>query len=86
MFGEKCEGSFIQPTFITDYPIEMSPLTKRHRDKPGAHRALRAYGQRQRARPMLTPSLNDPIDQYERFLDQMHLAEKGDDEAMIIDP
>jgi lysyl-tRNA synthetase class 2 len=84
MFGEKCEGSFIQPTFITDYPIEMSPLTKRHRDNPelterfelmvNGKELANAYSE-----------LNDPIDQYERFLDQMHLAEKGDDEAMIID-
>ena len=84
MFGEKCEGSYIQPTFITDYPIEMSPLTKRHRDNPelterfelmvNGKELANAYSE-----------LNDPIDQYERFVEQMRLAEKGDDEAMIID-
>ena len=84
MFGEKCEGSYIQPTFITDYPIEMSPLTKRHRHNPelterfelmvGGKELANAYSE-----------LNDPIDQYERFVEQMRLADKGDDEAMIID-
>ena len=84
IFGEKCEGSYIQPTFITDYPIEMSPLTKRHRDNPelterfelmiNGKEVANAYSE-----------LNDPIDQYERFVEQMRLGEKGDDEAMIID-
>ena len=84
IFGEKCEGSYIQPTFITDYPIEMSPLTKRHRNNPelterfelmvGGKELANAYSE-----------LNDPIDQYERFVEQMRLADKGDDEAMIID-
>ena len=84
IFGEKCEGRYIQPTFITDYPIEMSPLTKRHRDNPelterfelmvNGKELANAYSE-----------LNDPIDQYERFVEQMRLAEKGDDEAMIID-
>ena len=84
IFGEKCEGTYIQPTFITDYPIEMSPLTKRHRDKPelterfelmvNGKELANAYSE-----------LNDPIDQYERFVEQMRLGEKGDDEAMIID-
>lgn len=84
IFGEKCEGTYIQPTFITDYPIEMSPLTKRHRDNPelterfelmvNGKELANAYSE-----------LNDPIDQYERFVEQMRLAEKGDDEAMIID-
>ncbi len=84
IFGEKCEGTYIQPTFIIDYPIEMSPLTKRHRNNPelterfelmvNGKELANAYSE-----------LNDPIDQYERFVEQMRLAEKGDDEAMIID-
>ncbi|MDE6258316.1 MAG: lysine--tRNA ligase [Muribaculaceae bacterium] len=84
IFGETCEGDFIQPTFITDYPIEMSPLTKRHRTNPelterfelmvNGKELANAYSE-----------LNDPIDQYERFVEQMRLADKGDDEAMIID-
>ena len=84
IFGEKCEGKYIQPTFITDYPIEMSPLTKRHRDNKelterfelmvNGKELCNAYSE-----------LNDPIDQYERFVEQMRLGEKGDDEAMIID-
>lgn len=84
IFGEKCEGRYIQPTFIIDYPIEMSPLTKRHRDNPelterfelmvNGKELANAYSE-----------LNDPIDQYERFVEQMRLGEKGDDEAMIID-
>ena len=84
IFGEKCEGCYIQPTFITDYPIEMSPLTKRHRDNPelterfelmvNGKELANAYSE-----------LNDPIDQYERFVEQMRLSEKGDDEAMVID-
>lgn len=84
IFGEKCEARYIQPTFITDYPIEMSPLTKRHRDNPelterfelmvNGKELANAYSE-----------LNDPIDQYERFVEQMRLSAKGDDEAMIID-
>ena len=84
IFGEFCEGTYIQPTFITDYPIEMSPLTKKHRDNPelterfelmvNGKELCNAYSE-----------LNDPIDQLERFEDQMKLSEKGDDEAMIID-
>lgn len=84
MFGEKCEGNFIQPTFITDYPIEMSPLTKKHRDNPElterfelmvcGKEVANAYSE-----------LNDPIDQRERFEDQLLLSAKGDDEAMFID-
>ncbi|MFD1630631.1 lysine--tRNA ligase [Pseudopedobacter beijingensis] len=84
IFGEKCEGNFIQPTFITDYPIEMSPLTKKHRDNPElterfelmvcGKEIANAYSE-----------LNDPIDQRERFEEQLKLSEKGDDEAMFID-
>lgn len=84
IFGEKCEGSYIQPTFITDYPIEMSPLTKRHRDNPelterfelmvNGKELCNAYSE-----------LNDPIDQRMRFEEQLRLSEKGDDEAMFID-
>lgn len=84
IFGEKCEGNYIQPTFITDYPIEMSPLCKRHRENPelterfelmiNGKEVANAYSE-----------LNDPIDQRERFEEQMKLSEKGDDEAMFID-
>ena len=84
IFGEFCEGTFIQPTFITDYPIEMSPLTKKHRNNPelterfelmvNGKELANAYSE-----------LNDPIDQEERFQEQLRLSEKGDDEAMFID-
>ncbi|MFU2125995.1 lysine--tRNA ligase, partial [Ornithobacterium rhinotracheale] len=84
IFGEKCEGNYIQPTFITDYPKEMSPLTKMHRDNPSlterfelmvcGKEIANAYSE-----------LNDPIDQRERFEEQLKLSEKGDDEAMFID-
>ncbi len=84
IFGEKCEGLYIQPTFITDYPIEMSPLTKRHRNNPELTERfeLMVNGKEQ---ANAYSELNDPIDQYERFVEQMRLSEKGDDEAMIID-
>jgi lysyl-tRNA synthetase class 2 len=84
LFGEKCEGNYIQPTFITDYPVEMSPLTKKHRSKEGlverfelmicGKEIANAYSE-----------LNDPIEQRERFEEQMRLADNGDDEAMMID-
>jgi len=84
IFGEKCEGNYIQPTFITDYPIEMSPLCKKHRENPelterfelmvNGKEIANAYSE-----------LNDPIDQRERFEEQLRLSEKGDDEAMFID-
>ena len=84
LFGEFCEGTFIQPTFITDYPVEMSPLTKMHRSKPGLTERfeLMVNG---KVLANAYSELNDPIDQEERFIDQMKLADKGDDEAMIID-
>ena len=84
IFGEKCEHHYIQPTFIMDYPVEMSPLCKKHRDNPelterfelmvNGKELCNAYSE-----------LNDPIDQYERFREQMELSAKGDDEAMFID-
>ena len=84
LFGEFCEGTFIQPTFITDYPVEMSPLTKMHRSKPGlTERFERMVNGKELANAY--SELNDPIDQEERFVEQMRLADKGDDEAMIID-
>ena len=84
IFGEKCEKNYVQPTFIIDYPVEMSPLTKKHRDKQGlverfelminGKEIANAYSE-----------LNDPIDQRERFEEQVKLSERGDDEAMFID-
>ena len=84
LFGEFCEGTFIQPTFITEYPVEMSPLTKMHRSKPGLTERFELMVNGKELANAYS-ELNDPIDQEERFIDQMRLADKGDDEAMIID-
>jgi len=84
IFGEKCEGHFIQPTFITDYPVEMSPLTKKHRSKPGLVERFELMVNGKEIANAYT-ELNDPLDQKERFEEQVKLMERGDDEAMFID-
>ena len=84
LFGEFCEGTFIQPTFITDYPVEMSPLTKMHRSKPGLTERFELMVNGKELANAYS-ELNDPIDQENRFIDQLKWADQGDDEAMIID-
>lgn len=84
IFGEFCEGTFIQPTFITDYPIEMSPLTKKHRSNPALTERFELMVNGKELANAYS-ELNDPLDQEERFQDQLRLSEKGDDEAMFID-
>ncbi len=84
LFGEKCEPHYVQPTFIIDYPVETSPLTKKHRSKPGVTERFELMINGKEIANAYS-ELNDPIDQIERFQDQLSLSEKGDDEAMFID-
>ena len=84
IFGEKCEGQLIQPTFITDYPVEMSPLAKAHRSKPGLVERFEAICNGKEICNSFS-ELNDPIDQRQRFEDQLELGKRGDDEAMVLD-
>ena len=84
IFGEVAEPHLLQPTFITDYPIEMSPLTKKHRSKPGLVERFELFVNGKEVANAYS-ELNDPDDQRERFLDQLKLAERGDDEAMAMD-
>jgi lysyl-tRNA synthetase, class II len=84
IFGDRCEHHYIQPTFIIDYPVEMSPLTKKHRSKPGLVERFELMINGKEIANAYT-ELNDPIDQRERFEDQVKLMERGDEEAMFID-
>jgi lysyl-tRNA synthetase class 2 len=84
IFGEKCEPNLIQPTFITDYPLEMSPLAKKHRSKPGLVERFEAICNRKEICNAFS-ELNDPIDQRERFEEQLELGKRGDEEAMTLD-
>ena len=84
IFSEKCEPNLVQPTFITDYPIEMSPLAKKHRSKPGLVERFEAICNGKELCNAFS-ELNDPIDQRERFESQMELGKRGDDESMVLD-
>jgi len=84
IFGEKCEPQLIQPTFITDYPIEMSPLAKKHRSKPGLVERFEAICNSKEIANSFS-ELNDPIDQRQRFEEQLELGKRGDEEAMTLD-